>query len=959
MTQEKGEGKDIMMIQKKSTVHIAVLSAISSMFMFGLPVGGALAQQGGQTVTITGSSIKRVAQEQALPVVVIDKAEIERSGATTVRELIQELPNVYADYTTSDSVNGGGGGLTTANLKTIGSSYTLILLNGRRVAPSTTGSVVNLEHLPLSVVSRVEILADGASALYGSDAIAGVINFITTSNQTDGAVDLRVTSPAKAGADETYFSLSKGWGTMGSDGYNVVFGVSAAKQKKLLASQRSFSKSGTFDFEENGVKYRMQQSSINGDPPNMYIDNEGAGGSDYAIYNPRLIDTGSCGSNPLSYQGVGSQSAQCRFDYGGAVDALPESEQKSLYFSGRKKLNDRWNLFGEWVESRVSVLATFAPPAQPLVINSSSPLWSKYVTPYAIAQGVPDVSFANYYMRLADAGGRANDYQTEARHVSFGLDGELAGFDVETSYTMSRNIILDTTAGGYVSRTLMNQLIADGAWDPFLQGSAESKAAIAPAILGVTGRTESVLNTLAVRASGDGPKLGSVQTMVGAGFDLSAQKYKDNPASIFQGPNALQPDYSDFPVGSGQGLLPFDSSRNKKGIYGEILLPVSKSLELTAAMRHDSYTAIKNKANFDTDGSVLPAATQGNSDSAGTWKLATRFQPANNFLIRASLGTGFAAPAMLDITKPLAEFGVIGTQRDCPVSAGDPLYSGCRSVPTQYKLQTGGNPFKGEAGLKPEKSKQMTLGFVIEPAKSVTTSVDFWKVSIDDAIVTVPEDAAFDNFDRYRGLFSVTTESATGRDILTLNQTPVNAANYGASGFDLDITHRTKIGDVGLSTKFLLSHLFDSYYDFGFGGGKETSLGKIGADDEVAFRNKVRLAFEASKGPWAAGLTFSWIPGYTDQTYTAGDYTVFLVNEDGTTGAPSAIERKVSSYMLVDLQTKYVLDKASTVLLTVKNLMDKDPPLSIKTVGGNMNGFDPRYHDGVGRSLTLQLSTKF
>ncbi len=253
----------------------------------------------------------------------------------------------------------------------------------------------------------------------------------------------------------------------------------------------------------------------------------------------------------------------------------------------------------------------------------------------------------------------------------------------------------------------------------------------------------------------------------------------------------------------------------------------------------------------------------------------------------------------------------------------------------------------------------MTFGIVLEPAKSVTTSFDYWKVSIDDAIVTVPEDAAFDNFERYRGLFSVTTEAATGRDILTLNQTPVNAASYGASGLDMDITHRTKVGDVGVRTKLLLSHLFDSYYDFGFGGGKETSMGKIGADDAVAFRNKVRLAFEANKGPWVAGLTFSWIPGYTDQTYTAGDATVFLVNADGTTGAATAIERKVSSYMLVDLQAKYALGKASTVLLTVKNLMDKDPPLSIKTVGGNMNGFDPRYHDGIGRSFTLQLSTRF
>jgi iron complex outermembrane receptor protein len=167
-------------MQKRTQVAAGVLFAIGTM-----ATQGAWAQSS-QRVEVTGSSIKRIAAEGALPVITINREEIDRSGATSTQELIQNLPSMQGFISSANSVNGGGGGVTTASLRDLGPAYTLVLLNGRRVAPYNTGSSVNLEQLPLSAIERIEILADGASALYGSDAIAGVVNFITKSNTSDG-----------------------------------------------------------------------------------------------------------------------------------------------------------------------------------------------------------------------------------------------------------------------------------------------------------------------------------------------------------------------------------------------------------------------------------------------------------------------------------------------------------------------------------------------------------------------------------------------------------------------------------------------------------------------------------------------------------------------------------------------------------------------------------------------------
>src|SRR5688572_26341959 len=178
---------------RRTKVSTGALMALGVLAMASAPVFG---QQQLEKVEITGSSIRRIDAESALPVQILRKEDIARSGATSTTDLLQRLPAIQGSFSESSSVGGGGGGLTTVSIHNIGDARTLVLLNGHRLAQfggqSLTGfgAAMDLNAIPISAIERVEILTDGASALYGADAVAGVVNFITRNNTNEGDITL-------------------------------------------------------------------------------------------------------------------------------------------------------------------------------------------------------------------------------------------------------------------------------------------------------------------------------------------------------------------------------------------------------------------------------------------------------------------------------------------------------------------------------------------------------------------------------------------------------------------------------------------------------------------------------------------------------------------------------------------------------------------------------------------------
>ncbi len=932
------------------------MAAAAATLAAGLAASPSFAQNE-QRVEITGSSIKRIAAEGALPVITLNKGDIERSGATSVRELVQALPSMQGFSVPSDSINGGQGGTTTASLRNLGSIYTLVLLNGRRVAPFSSGSTVNLEQLPLSVIERVEVLADGASALYGADAIAGVVNFITKKNSSGGGIDLSASVPQKAGGKEWQASISKGFGDVDRDGFNLLAGLSVERIDAINASQRDFSKSGVIPFEHHGRKLYFWQLSPFSSPPNVTLEN--ADGEELGVFSPGKLIRGNCGEDTAAF----AQGDACRFDFSSTVQAQPSSERKNLFLSGQVRLGSEWTGFAEALLSDVAMTGRFAPPAQGLRMALDGALYQRHVLPLLGQLGIDpaDVAFATLSMRVRDAGPRASRYGTKGTHLVAGVEGQLLGFDTSISAIHSKNKLNERYAGGYLSKLAFDRLIADNQFDPFVQGTGAASDRLAPAILDMTTSDSiSQLDVLSLKGSRELFMLAGKPVYLGLGLDLTRQRYANTPSPMQMGRNALQPDFDDLPIGASQGGLPFDTARRSTGAFAELQLPLSKTFELSASLRHDAYAAAKNSSNFDTAGRPIAAAEQGNSYRKATYKVGLRFQPTAEWLLRASYGTGFRAPTLEDVADPLKDFGVLSVARPCPVAAGDPLYAGCRSTPTQYNLRIGGNPFSGAQGLRPETSKQWTVGLRFEPSAAMSMGAELWSVAIKDIIAVVPEDAAFDHFETYRQLFTVTTDTATARPILTLNQVRFNGASAKSSGVDLDLTARLAMPLGRLTTRLMATYLIESYFDFGFGGGKESSLGKMGSDDQVAFRTLIKLQGTLDSGPFSNTVTAQWKPGYRDQTYSADDGIVRERNADGTPGDFVAIDDfRVPAYWTLDWQGRWNISSDFSLQAGIKNLLNKKPPLSIKSVGGNMVGFDPRYADGRGRTFQLTAQYRF
>lgn len=915
------------------------------------PVGDATIQR----VEITGSSIKRIAIEGALPVQTLSKAQIEQTGASTVADLVASLPSMQGFVTASTSINGGGGGVQTASVHAIGTSYTLVLLNGRRIAPYSTGSAVNLASIPLSAVERVEILTDGASALYGSDAIAGVVNFILKKNQTDFTIEATY-SGATAGTQgsTTNVAASKGFGDLAKDGYNVLLAYSHDEQTELNALDRKFSApGGIHPFTEGGKQYTLYQLSSNSIPGNITVTRSDG---PKVAFNPAFVTGGNCPA-PLTFN-VGNR---CLFNYASTVEALPALKRDGFFGSVNYKLNESTKLFAEGLYSKFTSTARFAPPAQPLGLDTSTALYQSFVVPALVKLGVnpAKVTAATMNLRLVDAGGRTDGWETKAKHFAAGIEGLGMGWDYTASFTHSENNSVDSAVAGYTSGDKLAALMKAGTYNPFIAPTDATKAALAPAVLHqVLDESVSKIQVASLRGSREIFQAPGGAAQLGLGADYSTQNYADSPSAIAQGPNTLQPTFSDTNVGGGTGALPFDTSRNSWGGFAELLVPVIKNLDLTGSARYDSYEAAKNSKNFDTAGKLAAAATQGNKASSGTYKIAAAYRPVETLLLRGSYGTGFKAPTLSNITSPLQNGGS-SNFHPCPITAG-PLLPLCNGT-AEYGLLTGGNPFTGEGGLKPEKSKQSTIGFRIEPVKNVSIGFDLWDVKLSDQIATLPESEVFNHPAKYPTLFSSYFDPIQNQNVLVAALTPFNLASSHYRGIDWDHTVGgvTPYGRVTLN--WTGTYMLKAEQQALAGDAFESSVARYDSYNNVTFRLISKLTATWKPSPkYMHSLTMNYHSGYQDAPIIADDGAVRLVNADGSFGDFVDSNRKVKSYGVWDWQSKISISKQFTLTGGVKNILNTDPPFSQRIAGGgNQLGYDGRYTDPLGRQIYLVGAYKF
>ena len=906
----------------------------------------AMAQDATQRIEITGSSIKRIDAEGALPVTVLKKEDIARTGATSTTDLLQRLPGIQGGFGESGAV-GGGNGFASVSIHNIGDTRTLVLLNGRRLAQwggqtqTGFGAGMDLNAIPVSAIQRVEILTDGASALYGADAIAGVVNFITVNNTTEGDLTVGVSLP-KDGARETRISAQKGFGTLEKDGFNAIFTASYDKRDQLNATDRDYASSGKVFFNANGKKYRKQQFSASPIPANA-LDDQGQ------LISPYQKTNGSCPDKTFRViepynDGSGLADDYCGFDFVGELEIYPIRERATVMGSGTYRLG-KHDLYAEALFSTTNSVSRIAPVPGSISIPANTPLHDKYLTPI----GITGDSLAFY--RIYDLGKRENDDTAKFLDFALGSKGEFMGWDYNGSYSHSRSEQIQDLSG-YPGALAVGDLRRSGLLDPFVgpgQQSPEGQAAInATNYKGYWGGGISDLDVVQLHGSREIMALPAGPMMLGLGASYQREKFESKPSLFAQGKLAdpvagtlCDPDSADPALACDQrfgdeaAIVPYSANRSSYAFFGEIVAPVAKELELIGSVRYDHYD--------DFGG-------------ATTAKGSFRYTPLPNLLLRGSVGTGFHAPTVPQVNAVQQPYGVTSDKYTCTPelqAIATSLNANCQPGSRQYDVLSGGN-----LQLKPEKSEQATIGLRFEPTRQWSLGADLWWVHIKDSFGQLTEQELFGDPNKYPGVWGTKTDTGTGVVYLASVQNNVNLGNEYYTGLDLDFVGRFKTDWGNATTQLTGTYMIREDKQLSAGGSYYSPIGNHSDNLGYAtFRWQGRWANSLSTGNWNHVVNMNFKAGYKDTTTT-----VDALDDAGNVTGQEDIRLDVGTYVTFDWQSNWAFRKDMVLSVGILNVFDRDPPLSISTGGvnrGQQFGYDDRYYDPRGRTFYTNFSYKF
>jgi iron complex outermembrane receptor protein len=928
-------------MHKRTKICSAVLVALSG--SAGLSSAPVFAQTTTlERVEVTGSSVRRIDAETALPVQVIKREQIERSGATTTTDLLQRLPAIQGGFGESGGV-GGTGGYNSVSIHNVGDTRTLVLLNGHRLAAwggqllSGFGSGIDLNSIPVSAIERVEILTDGASALYGSDAIAGVVNFITRRDVDTGDISLGYSKP-KGGAREQRISASKGFGSIEKDGFNVMLTLSHDERNKLDAKDRNFGNTGKIFFSDGGKNYRIQQFSPSPIPANV-LDDQGQLISPYQKVNGVCPDKTFRVIEPFD-DGSGLVNDYCGFDFVGELEIYPVRKRDTVLATGNKKIGDQ-EVYADLLYAKTKQISRIAPVPGSISIPTTSPLFTQYLAPI----GITADTLAFY--RIYDLGKRENQDDGKFIDLALGSKGMLFGWDYNAGYTHSQSDN-KTSLSGYPGALAVGALRRSGLLDPFVgvgQQSAAAQAAINGAnYKGYWDGGTSKLDTIFLRGSTEIASLPAGPMLLGTGINYNIEKFQSKPSLFAQGlladpvAGTLCDPANGIPCDTRFGdeafTKPYGANRKSYGLFGELVVPVVKSFEVTTSLRYDHYS------DFGT---------------ATTAKGAFRWTPTKEFLLRGSIGTGFRAPTVPQVNATIQPFGVTNGDYTCsPELAQVAAAQGAQCQPgsRQYDKLAGGNK-----DLKPEKSKQATIGFRLEPSNTVSVGADLWHVQLRDQIGQLDEADVFANPLKYSNVWSSKVDTGTGVNYLAFFQGNQNLGKFYSTGIDFDFTNRMKLAEADLTSNLGLTYMIRESQQIQANGPYYSAIGNLAEIGTVTFRWQGKLINTLKVGNWAHTLGFNFKSGYTDATTTAD-----LLDASGNVVGLEDLRLQVRRYYTFDFQTQWTPVKSLSLTAGVLNLFDSAPPLSISNAGvnrGQQFGFDDRYYDSRGRTLYVNASYLF
>ena len=910
-----------------------------------------------ERVEITGSSIKRIQAEGALPIEVFTSEDMTRRGIASVEQMLNQLSGIAsgADNAVSNNNIFGGdtdrltGGSANANLRGFGPGSTLVLLNGRRVSTyGMSGGGVDINTIPFAAIHRVEVLKDGASAIYGTDAIGGVINFILKKDFQGVTVGVDASRPFQSSAGSTRrASVTAGKGSLDSDGFNVMASVSVDKNDILRGSDRDW---------VNGFNPAMGLSPNSSSSPFANIITSsgtamGTAGSrvgttdatKYTRINLLSIQ-GQCDAvtegvqfqpalwtRPGTTPNFASGKYLCNTDYGSQYMLSAPKEAANLVMRGSLKLSTDHTAFAELTSSRVGVKSELTPTQFSTSASTNAAIGNNYYPvggPYYLNlknHGVLDFDPTKpiaYRFRMQDWGNRVIDNVSTNSRLLLAMEGLVGKYDYKLGFSRAQAQASSELFDGYAYSTKLHAAMKTGLINPWVMpGQVQTPEAMAliestkargKVMGGKTGLTQ-----FDGSLSGEWMNLPAGPLGFAAGFDLRKETYEfanttsDPTAAITCVSTLLTTVTSDVLLCPGNSGVPL-VSRNIKAVYGELAIPVIKGQDMQLALRTDKYEGFGTTTNP---------------------KLAFRFQPSQQILFRGSVNTGFKAPTFQQ-QQPNTAPQLDVTQWSDPVR--------CPVDPTQCNIQVNytnsGNP-----DLKPETSKQGTLGVIWAPVNALTLYADYWRVDLADRIRTLTIGDLRNNY----GLFADRFVRDASGNVSVVRAGWVNAAGSSTKGIDWgasgSFTAMDSKWDAAINGTHMLSH-------------KESPMDNIPMVEYVGefgtrtlyLRNKFTTSLTWKQGHWSSTLTGTFKSGYKDQ------------NLSNRATLPATANSDVDSYTIFGLSATYRGLKNASITVGIRNLLDVKPPFThhdVDDVAGA--GWDPRVADPFGRTLTVSMKYEF
>ncbi|MDP1698618.1 MAG: TonB-dependent receptor [Xanthomonadaceae bacterium] len=944
--------------------------------------GNAFAQEQAKTldrVEVTGSRIKRVDTETTSPVTLLTRVDIERTGLTDIRDILDRLTSSDGGgLSTVSTQTNGNDGTQTISLRGLGSSRTLVLVDGHRWA-TTAGGSVDLTSIPTAIVERIEVLKDGASAIYGSDAIAGVINIITRRNFEGMQFRAQYSETEEGDGAQEQYNLT--WGAS-SERTNVVMNIGFQGRDGIGQGDRARTATPVFGCI---------------DPP--------------VASNPGACGSGSPAGGRFVVPGLGNQSlipgrpgtsvsdfrpftSADRFNFSPVNFLQLPGDTRNLFASATHDITDNIRAVAKFNYTKRTSDNRIAQVPLSLATNGSSgPQWAIPITVNNVFNPF-GAQIDSGGFRMVAAGGRFNRADVDTYATNVGLEGAFnigdRGFnwDVGLSYNDTQN---DQQQDNLVNLFNLRQALGPS----FRDGNNVLRCGTPGAV--VAGCTPFNLF--------GGPDLG-----VGAGVISAAEQQRmldfvTHTANSFQGNTSnnyyanLSGDLFNLPGGMVQFAAGYEyrkddtfdqpdslivgggSSTNftepTKGqtiieeFYGELSLPLlsdmmfAKELNVTLAARNTS---------FESQGDVGSGFVSTDLGSTTNYSVALRWKPIDDLLIRASWGESFRAPSASDLfsgggenfpgvsdpcrqrTGNILGFdGLTPDQQARCVALGVPQ-GGWNQVNAQQRSLVGGN-----ADLTPEGGENVNIGLVYNPSwlPGFDLSVDYWRIRIADALTSFGANfivnqcitgAGGNGIDSFCSF--ITRAPVTG-EIIDLRTSQFNASSFKTDGIDFNLNYRFETENFGrFSFASETTWVSDLTTQNDFQSVPVQFTGLYTGSPNFEWRSTLVTTW--SKGDFDASWTVRFNSELTEE-----DCGTLLVCNRATFDADGDLiddENHIGATTYHDVNVGWTAPWKARVSVGVRNLFSKEPPLVSNGFAGS---FDAAYDSPQSQTWFVQYRQDF